>query len=166
MWNLPETASSQFDRFPEQCTFKVLDQPISQIHQFYPANGLGTYTIELFNDKVKTEWKNMFGKYERSIALKEIKPEYEKSRQSFDSWDHLVWLFLLIFIILSFFKFRPFTVAWMAEFLPLLIALFFFSLKFKKYDRANFIDKQNNFLFAVRISTKSGIEKAFLDRLV
>jgi hypothetical protein len=143
-----------------------MDQPISKIQQFYPAKGLGTYTIALFGDKVVTKWKNMFGQFERSIALKDIKPEYDKARQSYDTWDNLIWCFLGIAIFINLFRSLSNSRNFVGVFVSLLVALFFFCLKFKKYDRAYFVDNQNIFLFAIRISKRSGIEKAFVDRLV
>jgi len=119
---------------------------ISIITQYFPASYLGKHTYKIIDGKIFSTWRNIFSLYETSFDLKDFNSQYSTGHREFDDWGNLAWFFLVVFIVISWFKIFD-----IYSFIALIISLFFFLMKLKKYDWVYFYDKNHINCIQIRL---------------
>jgi hypothetical protein len=138
-----------------------MEKPLTKIVQYFPAQSLGKQTIEFVDNKLISNWKNLFSSYQRKIDLKDMSPNYDTGKGAFDNWGGFAWFFFVIAVVWALLHMGLVFIL-----VPLFIAFLFFILRFKKYDWVYFWDTQHVNSISIRYSGNILAKKNFVENLV
>lgn len=132
-----------------------------KIVQKYPLDWFGTVTFEIGDSKIIHSYKNLYSEIYKEYDISGISPSVTHYKYGNSSWTNIGLFLVFLMFVLSFLNF----LGLILFYILLLATVVSFLLILKKDKFVGFQDKNNQYLFAVRLSKTPNKEEEFINQL-